>query len=1056
MNFFIQRPIFAMSIALIMILAGAVCMLVLPIAQYPPLVPPQVQVTTQYIGAGADVVAGTVTTPLEEKINGAAGMIYMSSTSTNNGDSAITATFDVGFDQDIGQMELLTRSNQALSELPPEVNQVGLTIQKHSSNMLLAVNLISPKGTYDARFLQNYADIHLTDALARIPGVAQVNNFGLSKYAIRIWLDSARLTNLGLTGSDVRDAIQEQNQQVAAGAIGQAPAPAGQAFQYQLNTLGRLEQVSQFEDIIVRANPDGSVVHVRDVARVELGSEEYDWDTKLDGKPTATLIVFQLADANGLQIKTAVSETMDRLAENFPEDMQWIIRYDTTGFITESIKEVIITLLEAVLLVILVVYIFLQNFRAVLIPTIAVPVSLIGTFAFMKIFGFSINSLSMLGMVLAVALVVDDAIVVVENVMRKLEEGGQRDMKKITAEAVDEVRGPIVATTLVLMAVFVPVAFIPGMTGMLYNQFALTIAMAVGLSGFNSLTLSPALCAVLLRPGAGKTNAVFRAFNKGFDKLASGYAASVKGMAKLWYVVLAVFAGMCVLTVFLFSAIPGGFVPEEDQGYFLALVELPDAATIGRTQSVIKQVTDIALQTPGVADVVAVSGYNLIDQIKQPFSGFAFIILKPWDERKTPDTRLEAIMGGMNAKANEIPQARVLIANAPSIPGLSATGGFKFEIQDLNDQGIEALSKAVDNFIMDARKRPELAGVYTTFNPAVPQRYLEVDRTKAKTRKVSLTDIFDTLQINLGSMYVNEFNKYGRVYRVYLQAEADARSDEADITRLKVRNQDGDMIDLSAFIRTRPMTGPYNIPHYNMYKSIAVNGNSAPGYSSGQAIQTIEELADTVLPEGFGTEWTELTYQQLKAGNLAPIVFGLSLVFVFLVLAAQYESWAMPMMVLLGVPLGLMGAVGALLLRSLDLDTYGQIGLVMLIGLTAKNGILIVEFAADQRRQGTSILEAAMEAARIRLRPILMTALAFIIGLMPLVIASGAGANARRSLGTTVVGGLTVATILIIFVPIFYYVIEKFRERKSPQPAAGPVPEAGQIATDPDVKTKGA
>jgi HAE1 family hydrophobic/amphiphilic exporter-1 len=654
----------------------------------------------------------------------------------------------------------------------------------------------------------------------------------------------------------------------------------------------------------------------------------------------------------------------------------------------------------------------------------------------------------MLGMVLAVALVVDDAIVVVENVMRKLEEGGQRDMKEITAEAVNEVRGPIVATTLVLMAVFVPVAFIPGMTGMLYNQFALTIAMAVGLSGFNSLTLSPALCAVLLRPGSGKTNAVFRAFNKGFEKLASGYAASVKVMAKMWYVVLAVFAGLCLLTVFFFSAIPGGFVPEEDQGYLLALVELPDAATIERTRAVIKQVNDIALQTPGVADVVAVAGYNVIDQIKQPFSGFAFVIFKPWDERKTPETRLKGIMAGMRAKVSEIPQARVLIANAPSIPGLSATGGFKFEIQDLNDQGIEALSKAVDNFIAEARKRPELAGVYTTFNPAVPQRYLEVDRTKAKTRKVSITDIFDTLQINLGSLYVNEFNKYGRVYRVYLQAEADARSDEADITRLKVRNQDGDMIELSAFIRTKPMAGPYNIPHYDMYKSIAVNGNNAPGYSSGQAIKTMEELADTVLPEGFGTEWTELTYQQLKAGNLAPIIFGLSLVFVFLVLSAQYESWAMPIMVLLGVPLGLMGAVGSLLLRSLDLDTYGQIGLVMLIGLTAKNGILIVEFAAEQRRQGAGILEAAMTAARVRLRPILMTALAFIIGLMPLVIASGAGANARRSLGTTVVGGLTVATILIIFVPIFYYVIERLRERKSPKQDGDSAAEAGQIAND--------
>jgi hydrophobe/amphiphile efflux-1 (HAE1) family protein len=1055
MNFFIQRPIFAMSIALVMILAGAVAMVVLPVAQYPPLVPPQVQVTTQYIGAGADVVDQTVTTPLEEKINGAAGMIYMSSNSTNNGDSAITVTFEVGYDQDIGQMELLTRSNQAVSELPSEVNQVGLTIQKHSSNMLLAVNLISPKGTYDAQFLQNYADIHIIDALARIPGVAQIINFGLSKYAMRIWLDPARLTNLGLTAMDVENAIKDQNRQVAAGKVGQAPAPPGQAFQYQLNTLGRLEQVSQFENIIVRANPDGSKVRIRDVARVELGAEEYDWDTKLSGKPTATIVVFQLADANGLQIEAAVTDTMNKLAKQFPDDLQWVMRYDTTKFITESIREVIVTLLEAVALVVLVVFIFLQNFRAVLIPTIAVPVSLIGAFAFMKIFGFSINSLSMLGMVLAVALVVDDAIVVVENVMRKLEDGG-RDLKEVTAEAIQEVRGPIIATTLVLMAVFVPVAFIPGMTGLLYNQFALTIAMAVGLSGINSLTLSPALCAVFLRKGSGKTNAFFRAFNNGFNKLANGYAASVKVMARMWYLVLAAFVGLCLLTAHWFGTIPTGFVPEEDQGYFLVLVGLPDAATIERTKSVISRVSEVALKTPGVADVLEVAGYNLIDQIKQPFAGFEFVVLKPWDERKTPETRLENIMAAMRAQTSQIPQALVLIANAPPIPGLGATGGFKFEIQDLNDQGIEALAEAVENFIGEARKRPELTNVYTTFSPAVPQRYLDVDRAKAKTLKVALPDIFDTLQINLGSLYVNEFNKYGRVYRVYLQAEADARSKEADITRLKVRNAEGDMIDLGVFIKTHPMTGPYNIPHYNVYKAIGVNGSNAPGYSSGQAIQTMEALAEKVLPEGFGTEWTDVTYQQLKTGNLAPLIFGLSLVFVFLVLAAQYESWSMPIMVLLGVPLGLLGAVGVLLLRSLDLDTYGQIGLVMLIGLTAKNGILIVEFAAEQRKQGAGVLEAAMTAARIRLRPILMTALAFIIGLIPLVIASGAGANARRSLGTTVVGGLTAATALIIFVPIFYYAIERLRERKSPQEGTKSAPDSGRPASDAGTKIQDA
>ena len=1056
MNFFINRPIFAMCIALVMILAGTICMIMLPVSQYPPLVPPQVQVSTQYIGAGAGVVADTVTTPLEEQINGAAGMIYMSSVSTNNGESIITVTFDVGYDQDVAQMELLTRSNQALPGLPPEVNQVGLTIQKNSSNMLLIVNLISPNGTHDGRFLQNYGDIHITDSLARIPGVASVMNFGLRKYAMRIWLDPAKLTNLGLTAVDVQNAVKEQNQQAAAGKIGQAPAPKGQAFQFQLNTLGRLDQVSQFEDIIVRANPDGSMVRIKDVGRVELGAEEYSWDTGLNGKPTATIGIYQLGNANGLQVKKAVKQTMKRLAKHFPEDMEWVVYYDTTNFIKESVHEVIITLLEAIALVILVVFVFLQNFRATLIPIIAVPVSLIGAFAFMMMFGFSINTLSLLGMVLAVALVVDDAIVVVENVMRKLEEGG-RDLKQVTAEAIAEVRGPIIATTLVLMAVFVPVAFIPGMTGLLYNQFALTIAMAVGLSGINSLTLSPALCGVFLRPPSGKKkNAFFQAFNNGFNKLANGYAAGVKVMARAWYLVLAAFVGLCLLTAYCFTSIPTGFVPEEDQGYFLTIVELPEAATVERTKEVMKKVSELARDTPGVADVIEVSGFDVIDGISQPYAGVAFVILKPWDERKTPETQLHAIMAGMQAKTKAIPEALVMNGNAPAIPGLGSTGGFTFEIQDLNNQGIEALSRAAHNFIGHARQRPELAGVYTTFSADVPQRFIEVDRAKAKTRGVSITDIFDTLQINMGSSYVNEFNKFGKVYRVYLQAEADARSDESDITQLRVRNKDGEMIDLSAFIEIKPMVGPYNIAHYNGYTSIAINGNNAPGYSSGQAIKAMEELADQVLPEGFGTQWTDIIYQQLKAGNLAPIIFGLSLVFVFLVLAAQYESWAMPIMVLLGVPLGMLGALGALLLRNMNLDVYGQIGLVMLIGLTAKNGILIVEFAARQRRQGATILEAAMTAARIRLRPILMTALALIIGLIPLVIASGAGANARRSLGTAVVGGLAIATLFIIFVPIFYYVIEKIREGKSQSGTGDTAPKELHTADDTGAKPQDA
>jgi HAE1 family hydrophobic/amphiphilic exporter-1 len=1029
MNFFIIRPIFASAIALTMILAGLISMFVLPIAQYPPLVPSQIQVSTQYIGASSDVVAKTVTTPLEERLNGAEGMIYMSSNSTNNGDAVITMTFEVGYDQSIAQMEALTRSNQALSQLPPEVNQVGLTITKQSSNIVLIVNLTSPNGTFDQAFLQNYADIHLVDRLARIDGVASTTNFGLRKYAMRIWLDPETLANMGMTATDVANAVKEQNNQVAAGKLGAPPAPDGQAFAYQLNTLGRLESVAQFEDIVVRANADGTVVRVKDVARVELGSEDYSWSTNLNGKPTAAIAVYQLANANSIQIAEAVRAAMDEIAAHFPEDLEWSVHYDTTRFIEESTKEVLITLIEAILLVMLVVFLFLQNFRSTLIPTIAIPVSLIGTFVFMAAFGFSINTLSLLGLVIAVALVVDDAIVVVENVNRHLA-AGATDMRKITEQAMAEVRGPVIATTVVLMAVFVPVAFIPGMTGQLYNQFALTIAIAVGLSGFNSLTLSPALAAVLLRPETGEKNRFFRAFNAAFDKLANGYAKSVSALSKAWIPVVIAFAGLCALALVLFQSTPTGFVPAEDQGYVMVMAKLPSGATIERTEAVVKQVGEIVTNTPGVADFIALPGFNLVDSIQDPSAAALFVMFKPYDERKTPDTQLAAIMAHIQAEVAKIPEAVVLVANAPPIPGLGSTGGFNLEIQDLNSLGVEELTKVLQNFLAAARKRPELAGVYSTFDAEVPQRFLEVDRVKAKTRGVSLDDIFNTLQINLGSLYVNQYNQYGRVYRVYLQAEKGARFKEDDITRLKVRNDEGRMIPLSVFVSIRPMVGPYNIPHYNEYGSVQVNGGPAPGYSSGQAIAAMEELAAEVLPEGFGYEWTNLVYQQKAAGNLAPVVFAMSLIFVFLVLAAQYESWSMPIMILLAIPLGLLGAIGLLALRHMDLDVYGQIGLVMLIGLVAKNSILIVQFAKDLHDQGKGIVEAAMEAARIRLRPILMTAFAFILGLMPLVLASGAGANSRRSLGTAVVGGLTLATILIVFVPIFYVVIERMREHK--------------------------
>lgn len=1028
MNFFIQRPIFAAAIALMMVLAGGISILVLPVAQYPPLVPSQIQVATQYIGASADVVAKTVTTPLEEQLNGAEGMIYMSSNSTSNGDAIITMTFKVGYDQSIAQMQALTRSNQALSQLPPEVNQVGLTISKQSSNIVLVVNLTSPNGTLDQAFLQNYADIHISDRLARIEGVATVNNFGLRKYALRIWLDPDRLANMGLTATDVENAVKEQNNQVAAGKLGEPPAPEGQAYAYQLNALGRLENVGQFEDIVIRAHADGSVVRLKDVARVELGAEDYTWSTHLDGGPTAALAVYQLANANSIHIAAQVRAAMQDLAQHFPQDMQWDVHYDTTRFIAESTREVVITLIEAIILVMLVVYLFLQNFRSTLIPTIAIPVSLIGTLAFMLAFDFSINTLSLLGLVVAVALVVDDAIVVVENVNRHLQQGAQ-DLKEVTIRAMEEVRGPIIATTIVLMAVFVPVAFIPGMTGQLYNQFALTIAISVGLSGFNSLTLSPALAAVFLRPESGEKPAFFQVFNRLFDKLANAYAGAVEKLCKAWGWMALAFLGLCALALVLFVSVPSAFVPEEDQGYLFVMAKLPAGASFQRTEALMSDVEKVIGATPGVSHSIEVDGFNLVDGIQDPSAGVFFVVLDPYDERKSPQTRLKAIMTHLKTELGRLPQAQIMVANAPPIPGLGSTGGFNFEIQDLNSLGISETTRTVQHFIEQARQRPELAGVYTTFDPEVPQRFIDVDRVKAKTRGVALDDIFSALQINLGSSYVNQFNKYGRVYRVYLQAEQDDRYSVADVSRLQVRNSAGDLIPLSAFVTIDSMVGPYNIPHYNEYQSVQINGRPAPGFSSGQANDAMERLAADYLPEGFGYQWTNMVYQQKEAGNLAPLVFALSLVFVFLVLAAQYESWSMPIMILLAIPLGLLGAIGFLALRDMNLDVYGQIGLVMLIGLVAKNSILIVQFAKDLHDQGEGILESAMQAARIRLRPILMTAFAFILGLMPLVLASGAGAGARRSLGTAVVGGLTLATVLIIFVPVFYVVIERFRER---------------------------
>jgi hydrophobe/amphiphile efflux-1 (HAE1) family protein len=1041
-NFFIQRPIFASAIAIIMVLAGAVCYRLLPVSQFPEISPPQVVVSAVYPGASSQVVADTVTTPLEQQINGVAGMTYMSSVSANDGSSAITITFDVGYPLDIAAVDVQNRVSQAASSLPAIVNQGGVTIKKQNPNFVLIVNLYSPDDSVDAVALSNYAYLQLADPLKRLPGVGDVQIFGERRYSMRVWLNPDKMAELGITAVDVQNAVAEQNVQVAAGKIGESPAPPGTPFEVQVNAVGRLSDPGQFGDIILRAAPSGgAVVRLRDVARVELGALQYGSSAFLDDKPTIVVAVFQMPGSNALDLKQHVEDKMVELSKRFPKGIAYAMRYDTTRFVSASMRDVVITLGEAMLLVIMVVFIFLQSWRTTIIPSIAIPVSLIATLVVMRVFGFSINTLSMLGMVLAIGLVVDDAIVVVENVERQLEAG----LAPLAAarKAMTEVVGPIIATTAVLMAVFIPVAFLPGVTGRLYNQFALTVAISVGISAFNSLTLSPALCAAFLRGRPPSSFVLFRWFNAGFTWLAHFYARSVRFLIRARFAMLGLFLAGIAGTYWISLRIPSTFVPVEDQGYFFVIVQLPDGASLQRTDEVAKQVRETLLGTPGVQNVVSVSGFNFLTFASQSNFAAEFAILKPWDERG-PDQNASRIVTSVRPKLFGIPDALAFSFDPPSIPGLGTTGGFEFQVEDLTGRGSAALNEVTQALLDEARKQPELNSqqVFSTFSTSTPQFNYNLDRTKAKLLGLNLPDVFNTLQIYLGSLYVNDFNLFGRTFRVTLQADKDARAGATDISRLYVRNASGGMVPLSTLGELKPIVGPEVVTHYNNYGSALINGSPATGYSSGAAIAAMQRVAATVLPADFGYEWTGITYQELKAGSVATLVFGLALVFVFLILAAQYESWTMPFMVLLTVPLALFGALGAIWIRQIQIDVYSQIGFVMLIGLSAKNAILIVEFAKRRREEGLGIVEAAMEAARLRLRPILMTAFAFILGVLPLMFAHGAGAASRQSIGTTVFGGMVSATILTLaFVPIFYAVVERLREgRGAGEAAPAPVP----------------
>ena len=958
--FFIDRPKFAFVISIVITLAGLISLATLPVDQFPDITPPVVQVSASYPGADAQVVEATVAQPIEEQVNGVEAMIYLASTSGNDGTMNLQVTFEVGTNPDIAQVNVQNRVALAQPRLPEEVVRQGLSVRKQSTNLLLVINLTSPQGTYDSVYLSNYATINLIDALSRVPGVGQASIFGARDYSMRMWLDASRMASLGISTGDVVRAIREQNVQVAAGQIGSSPSAQDQQFQYTILTQGRLAEVGAFENIIVRARPDGSSVRISDVARVELGARNYASFGLLDGKPSANIGIYQLPGSNALAVAQQVQRELDRLAQRFPSDLKGSILYDTTRFVDKSIKEVVKTLLEALLLVVLVVFIFLQDWRMTVIPSIAIPVSLIGTFAALNALGFSINVITLFGLVLSIGIVVDDAIIVVENVQRKLMLG--MSPRDAAVAAMHEVTSPILATSLVLLAVFVPVGFIPGITGRLYQEFALTIAVAVLISTINALTLSPALCATVLRPHLTRANWFFRGFNRGFDAILGRYTRVVAALVRRVGIVLAVFVVLVGFTVFGFLRLPSAFLPDEDQGYFFVNVQLPPAAALVRTGEVMDQVSTILRGTPGIRSVVAIGGYSFLTGTNAPNSGVLFAVLQPWFERDAPELQAQGILQRVRGQLFAIPEATVIAFNAPSIRGLGSTGGFDFQLQDTRAGNLQELAAALRALVFQANQTPGLHNVFSTFQADVPQIWVDVDRDKAKKQGVPLDEIFATLQTQLGSYYVNDFNKFGRVYRVILQAERRYRAEPEDILRLYVRNDRQEMVPLRTLVSLSSTLGPETIRRFNLYRAAQVNGEPAPGYSSGDAIAAMQRLAAEVLPDGMTYEWSGVTYQELKAGQKAPVLFALAIVFAYLFLVAQYESWSIPLSVMLCVPLAALGAVAGLFAAGLNNDIYAQIGMVLLIGLAAKNAILIVEFARVKHGQGMDLREAAVTA----------------------------------------------------------------------------------------------
>jgi len=1041
-HFFIRRPIFAAVISIAIVLVGGIAMFQLPIAQYPEIAPPTVVVRAIYPGANPKVLAETVATPIEQEVNGVENMLYMSSTSTSDGVMALTITFKLGTDLNTAQVLVQNRVAIALPKLPEEVRRLGVTTTKRSTDLTMVTHLVSPDGSRDDLYLGNYAFLQVKDQLARIPGVGDVTVFGARDYSMRVWLDPEKLASRNMTASDVVRAIREQNLQVAAGTIGQPPVPEGNDFQLTISTQGRLLDEEQFGNIVVKQGSHGEITHVHDVARVELAARDYSVTSHLNGKPAAALVVFQLPGSNAIETSDAVRAKMEELKKTFPPGVDYRVIYDTTIFARESITAVVHTLFEAVLLVVLVVIVFLQNWRAAIIPMLAVPVSLIGTFAVMKAFGFSLNNLSLFGLVLAIGIVVDDAIVVVENVERNIALG--LNPVDATKKAMNEVSGPVIAVALVLCAVFVPTAFVSGITGQFYRQFALTIAVSTVISAFNSLTLSPALSAILLKGHHAKKDwfAVgmdrvlgwfFRLFNKSFERTTHGYTRAVSGTIRRGAVALAVYAGLLVLTWGGFKIVPGGFIPAQDSGYLIVFAQLPDGASLERSQKIINRAGEIARTIPGVKGTVEFPGFNLLVGGNLPNAGTMFVSLESFEDRKDPRKSAQAILGQLYARYDELRDARILVLPPPPVRGLGSTAGFKMMVQDRADLGLNALAGTAFSMMVEGSQTPGLAAVFTTFTTRVPQIFVDVDRVKAKSMNVTLGDVNDTLQTYLGSLYVNDFNRFGRTYQVTAQADANFRLHSEDIQKLKTRNAAGDMVPLGALVEVRETTGPDKVIRYNMYPAADINGVALPGVSSGQAIALAQQLAAKQLPPGMSYEWTDLTYQEILAGNTIVFIFPLCVLLVFLTLAAQYESWSLPLAIILIVPMCLLSAITGIWLRHMDNNIFTQIGLIVLVGLASKNAILIVEFAKQLEDAGKSVTDAAVEAARLRLRPILMTSFAFILGVVPLVLASGAGAEMRQALGTTVFFGMLGVTFFgLILTPVFYVVIRKLTARFKP------------------------